>query len=97
MSKDPDGEVFDVRRPLRRQLEKLDIVPLNAINQYSQHGLLVLGSADKPADALDHLTLRLHLLVFALFWQEHDLLILLLGYHSHGHGGLRARLCTPQW
>jgi len=38
----------------------------------SQHGLLVLGSADEPADALDHLTLRLHLLVFALFWQEHD-------------------------
>lgn len=38
----------------------------------SQHGLLVLGSADEPADALDHLALRLHLLVFALFWQEHD-------------------------
>lgn len=38
----------------------------------SQHGLLLLGSADEPADALDDLTLRLHLLVFALFWQEHD-------------------------
>lgn len=38
----------------------------------SQHGLLLLGSADEAADALDHLALGLHLLVFALFWQEHD-------------------------
>lgn len=38
----------------------------------SQHGLLLFGSADEAADALDHLTLGLHLLVFALFWQEHD-------------------------
>lgn len=38
----------------------------------SQHGLLLLGSADEAADALDHLTLGLHLLVFALFRQEHD-------------------------
>lgn len=38
----------------------------------SQHGLLVLGSADEPADALNHLTLGLHLLVFALLGQEHD-------------------------
>lgn len=97
VSEDPDGEVFDVRGPLSRQLEKLHVVPLDTINQYSQHGLLLLGSADEPADALDHLTLGLHLLVFALFWQEHDLLILLLGHHSHGHGGLGARLCAPQW
>lgn len=38
----------------------------------SQHRLLLLGSADEAADALDHLTLGLHLLVFALFRQEHD-------------------------
>lgn len=44
----------------------------SSVKSTSQHGLLLLGSADEPADAFDHLTLRLHLLVFALFWQEHD-------------------------
>lgn len=34
VSKDPDGEVFDVRGPLSRQLEKLHIVPLDAVNQH---------------------------------------------------------------
>lgn len=32
VAKDTDGEVFDVGRPLRRQLEKLDIVPLDAVD-----------------------------------------------------------------
>lgn len=96
MTEDPDREVLDVGGPLRRQLEKLDVVPLHAVDSYcgtgntvklrrsatpfrikglwrtSQHGLLLLGSADEAADALDHLALGLHLLVFALFWQEHD-------------------------
>lgn len=67
VAKDTDGEVFDVGGPLRRQLEKLDIVPLDAVDGDSQHGLLLFGSADEAADALDHLTLGLHLLVFALF------------------------------
>ena len=34
VSEDPDGEVFDVRGPLSRQLEKLDVVPLDAVNQH---------------------------------------------------------------
>lgn len=96
MTEDPDGEVLDVGGPLRRQLEKLNVIPLYAVDGYcgagnmvklhrsatpfrfrglwrtSQHGLLLLGSADEAADALDHLALGLHLLVFALFWQEHD-------------------------
>lgn len=96
MSEDPDGEVLDVGRPLRRQLEELDVVPLDAVDRHCgaentvkprlsslplrfrrtrrtpQHGLLLLGSADESADAFDHLTLGLHLLVLALFWQEHD-------------------------
>lgn len=38
VSKDPDGKVFDVRRPLRRQLEKLHIVPLDAVDQYCRGG-----------------------------------------------------------
>lgn len=96
MTEDPDGEVLDVGGPLRRQLEKLDVVPLHAVDSHcgagntvklrrsatplgfrglwrtSQHGLLLLGGADEAADALDHLALGLHLLVFALFGQEHD-------------------------
>lgn len=32
VAKDTDGEVFDVGGPLRRQLEKLDIVPLDAVD-----------------------------------------------------------------
>lgn len=32
MSEDPDGEVLDMGRPLRCQLEELDVVPLNAVN-----------------------------------------------------------------
>lgn len=32
VAKDPDGKVFDVGGPLRRQLEKLDIVPLDAVD-----------------------------------------------------------------
>lgn len=38
VSKDPDGEVFDMRGPLCRQLEKLDVVPLDAVNQYCRGG-----------------------------------------------------------
>lgn len=34
MSKDPDGEVLDVGRPLRRQLEELDVVPLHAVDRH---------------------------------------------------------------
>lgn len=95
MSEDPDGEVLDVGGPLRRQLEELDVVPLHAVDGHPQHGLLLLGGADESADALDHLTLGLHLLVLALFWQEHDLLVLLLGHHRHGHAGLGAGLSSP--
>lgn len=32
VAKDADGEVFDVGGPLRRQLEKLDVVPLHAVD-----------------------------------------------------------------
>lgn len=32
VSEDPDGEVLDVGRPLRRQLEELNVVPLDAID-----------------------------------------------------------------
>lgn len=32
VAKDADGEVFDVGGPLRRQLEKLDVVPLDAVD-----------------------------------------------------------------
>lgn len=108
VSEDPDGEVFDVRRPLRRQLEELDVVPLDAVDRHCgaentikprpsplaltrgrtrrtpQHGLLLLGSADESADALDHLALGLHLLVLALFWQEHDWRRR-KGRHTHTH------------
>ena len=38
----------------------------------SQHGLLLLGSANETADAVNHLTLGLHLLVFSFFRQDHD-------------------------
>lgn len=34
VAEDADGEVFDVGGPLRRQLEKLDVVPLDAVDQH---------------------------------------------------------------
>lgn len=33
MSEDADGEVLDMRGPLSRQLEELDIVPLHAVDE----------------------------------------------------------------
>lgn len=34
VAEDADGKVFDVGGPLRRQLEKLDVVPLDAVDQH---------------------------------------------------------------
>ena len=36
----------------------------------SQHGVLVLGSADQPADAIDHLALRVQLFLLGLLAEE---------------------------
>lgn len=38
MSEDPDGEVLDMGGPLCCKLEKLDIVPLDAIDGYCAAG-----------------------------------------------------------
>lgn len=38
VSEDPDGEVLDVGGPLRCKLEKLDVVPLNAVDSYCAAG-----------------------------------------------------------
>lgn len=94
MSKDADGEVLHMGRPLSSQLEELDIAALHAIDEDPQHVLLVLGCADQAADALDALAFGLHILVLCFLGQKHHLLVLLLGDHRHGHGGRGCSLTT---
>lgn len=92
VAEDADGEVLDVCGPLRRELEKLDVVPFNTVDRHSQHGVLVFGGADQAADSIDHLAFRVQLLLFRLLTQKNHFLVLLLGHHSHGHAGGRGQL-----
>lgn len=94
VSKDADGEVLHVRRPLGSQLEELDIAAFHAVDEDPKHVLLVLSCADQPADALDALAFGFHFLVLCFLGQKHHLLVLLLGDDSHGHGGCGCSLTT---
>lgn len=94
VSKDADGEVLHVGRPLGSQLEELDIAAFHAIDEDPKHVLLVLRCADQPTDAFDALAFRFHIFVLSFLGQKHHLLVLLLGDHSHGHGGCGCSLAT---
>lgn len=81
-------KVLDMGGPLGRQLEELDVTPLDSVDGHSQHGLLLLGGADEAADALDDLALGIYLL-FSRFLAQEDggnFLVLLFGDYSHCHG-----------
>ena len=51
-AEEPDGEMLDVRRPLRRQLEELDVVPLRPIHRHWGGGCVNRGAARRPPPTL---------------------------------------------
>lgn len=94
VTKDSHREVLDMCWPLGSELEKLDIIPLHSIDSDSQHRVLVLGCADQPADAINHLALRVQLFLLGLFAEENHFLVLLLGDYGHSHAGWRGEFSS---